>query len=200
MAGLTGLSQSFLSMLESGTRRLTNIRRIAQFLEGVSAPVGLCPEVPRKPPVDAVPDSLPAVGQGGSLPGLAAQAAAQSMLFAEHITSSNVSQGEIEQLAGELARIATDYVHAPLLPLFHDLLFHRDRAFELLKGRQKPGQTRELFLLAGVSCLLLAHASQNLGDERSAMAQVNTASTCAEMADHRGLQGVGQGTAARCPR
>nr|WP_242442234.1 XRE family transcriptional regulator [Streptomyces sp. CB02460] len=196
MAGLTGLSQSFLSMLESGTRKLTNIRRIAQFLEGVSAPVGLCPEVPRKPPVDAVPDSLPAVGQSGSLPGLAAQAAAQSMLFAEHITSSNISQGEIEQLAGELARIATDYVHAPLLPLFHDLLFHRDRAFELLKGRQKPGQTRELFLLAGVSCLLLAHASQNLGDERSAMAQVNTASTCAEMADHRGLQAWVKGTAA----
>lgn len=201
MAGLTGLSQSFLSMLETGTRRLTNIRRIAQFLEGVSAPVDLCPEVPRKPSADATlpdegPDAAIAFGQGTSLHGLSAQAAAQSMHFAEHITSSNISQGEIEQLAGELARIATDYVHAPLLPLFHDLLFHRDRAFELLKGRQKPGQTRELFLLAGISCLLLAHASQNLGDERSAMVQVNTASTCAEMADHRGLQAWAKGTAA----
>ncbi|MBB0243597.1 helix-turn-helix domain-containing protein [Streptomyces alkaliphilus] len=41
LADLTGLSQSFLSLLESGTRRLTNIDKVAAFLDGVSAPADL---------------------------------------------------------------------------------------------------------------------------------------------------------------
>lgn len=43
VADLTGLSQSFLSMLEAGRRRLTNIDRIRQFLYGLSAPPELVP-------------------------------------------------------------------------------------------------------------------------------------------------------------
>lgn len=41
MALLTGLSQSFLSMLESGQRRLTNIDRIIVLLDGLDAPADL---------------------------------------------------------------------------------------------------------------------------------------------------------------
>lgn len=204
MADLTGLSQGFLSMLESGARRLTSIGKITRFLEGVSAPVSLFPEAFRETAASMVP-ARPQTGapglvrvpeRGTSLHDLAAQAAAESLRFAELVTPSNLVDGDAEDLTGELARIATDYVHAPLLPLFHDLLTARDRVFELLRGRQNPRQTRELFMLAGTSCLLLAHASQNLGDERSAMAQISTAWTCAEKADHRGLQAWTKGTAA----
>ncbi|MFE9344751.1 helix-turn-helix domain-containing protein [Streptomyces olivaceus] len=38
MAVLTGLSQAFLSMLESGARKLTNIDKIIQLLDGLQAP------------------------------------------------------------------------------------------------------------------------------------------------------------------
>ncbi|QNA72047.1 helix-turn-helix transcriptional regulator [Streptomyces sp. So13.3] len=38
LAGLTGLSQAFLSMLESGSRRLTNIDKITAFLGGLEVP------------------------------------------------------------------------------------------------------------------------------------------------------------------
>ncbi|GGT18801.1 hypothetical protein GCM10010271_22480 [Streptomyces kurssanovii] len=38
MVTLTGLSQGFLSMLESGTRRLTNIDKIVCMLDGLQAP------------------------------------------------------------------------------------------------------------------------------------------------------------------
>ncbi|MFP8884629.1 helix-turn-helix domain-containing protein [Streptomyces mangrovi] len=38
MAELTGLSQGFLSMLESGSRRLTNIDRVMDFLDGLGVP------------------------------------------------------------------------------------------------------------------------------------------------------------------
>ncbi len=38
IAAITGLSQAFLSMLESGARRLTNIDKIIQLLDGLQAP------------------------------------------------------------------------------------------------------------------------------------------------------------------
>ena len=41
MVTLTGLSQSFLSMLETGARRLTNIDRIVELLAGLNVPVEL---------------------------------------------------------------------------------------------------------------------------------------------------------------
>ncbi|WP_268208143.1 helix-turn-helix domain-containing protein [Streptomyces shenzhenensis] len=41
MAQLTGMSQSFLSMLESGNRRLTNIDKIIEFLTGLGVPAEL---------------------------------------------------------------------------------------------------------------------------------------------------------------
>ncbi|MFJ2769038.1 helix-turn-helix domain-containing protein [Streptomyces sp. NPDC087300] len=39
MATLTELSQSFLSLLESGRRRLTNVDRIVALLDGLDAPI-----------------------------------------------------------------------------------------------------------------------------------------------------------------
>ncbi|MFB7600814.1 XRE family transcriptional regulator [Streptomyces sp. NPDC056160] len=127
---------------------------------------------------------------------LSAEAAAASLVFAASVTPSNVTDDTLEHLSFEISRIATDYVHAPLLPLFADLLSLRDQIFALLVGRQRPYQTRELFLLGGTTCLLLSHASQNLGDTRSAMAQVRTAWTCAEQADHTGLRAWTRGTTA----
>lgn len=41
MVTLTGLSQPFLSMLESGARRLTNIDKIVCLLDGLQAPLEL---------------------------------------------------------------------------------------------------------------------------------------------------------------
>ncbi|MDX2514514.1 helix-turn-helix domain-containing protein [Streptomyces stelliscabiei] len=41
MAELTGLSQAFLSMLESGVRRLTNIDKIVELLAGLNTPAEL---------------------------------------------------------------------------------------------------------------------------------------------------------------
>lgn len=131
------------------------------------------------------------------LAALTAAAARDSLEFASWAESSNVSASALNHLSYELCRIAINYVHAPLLPLFRDLVALRKHAFELLRnGRQHPTQARQLFFLAGTSCLLLAHASQNLGDSASAMAQVRAALTCAEQADHNGLQAWTHGTAA----
>ncbi|MFI2204736.1 helix-turn-helix domain-containing protein [Streptomyces sp. NPDC020192] len=49
IAELTGLSQAFLSMLESGTRRLTNIDKIVELLAGLDAPVEITGPMLRMP-------------------------------------------------------------------------------------------------------------------------------------------------------
>ncbi|MGF0173207.1 helix-turn-helix domain-containing protein [Streptomyces sp. Marseille-Q5077] len=49
MAALTGLSQAFLSMLESGARRLTNIDKIVELLAGVKTPTELTGPMLRMP-------------------------------------------------------------------------------------------------------------------------------------------------------
>ncbi|MFJ8795063.1 helix-turn-helix domain-containing protein [Streptomyces sp. NPDC102462] len=208
MAHMTGLSQGFLSMLEAGTRRLTNLDKVAKFLSGIETPHALLPPPFREHDAHSTsaPSSLPgrvahriepgSTGRTAGLRDLAAQAAVQSLQFTEEITKSNVSGVELEELESRIAKIATDYVHAPLYPLFRDLLFTRDQLFSLLSGNQPPRQTRELFLLAGTSCLLLAHASQNLGDQHSAVAQLQTAWTFAEHAGHNDLRAWVKGTAA----
>ncbi|MGY4954782.1 helix-turn-helix domain-containing protein [Streptomyces nigrescens] len=55
MALLTGLSQAFLSMLESGQRRLTNIDRIIVLLDGLNAPADLTGPMLRPVPLTPAP-------------------------------------------------------------------------------------------------------------------------------------------------
>ncbi|WP_107070870.1 helix-turn-helix domain-containing protein [Streptomyces natalensis] len=55
MALLTGLSQAFLSMLESGQRRLTNIDRVIVLLDGLNAPADLTGPMLRPVPLAPTP-------------------------------------------------------------------------------------------------------------------------------------------------
>ncbi|MFC7306836.1 helix-turn-helix domain-containing protein [Streptomyces monticola] len=199
MAQITGLSQGYLSQLESGARRLSRLDKTQAFLDALGVPADLVPLL-------AAPEqqaSAAPSARGPSAPvdppdlhAVAAGAAASSSDFADLVTPSNVDDAVVEELSFTLARIATEYVHAPLHPLFTELVAVRDRLFELLQGRQRPQQSRDLFMLTGTTCLLLAHASQNLGDQASALAQVRTARVCAEQADHTGLRAWTLGTAA----
>ena len=170
----------------------TDIDRAVGDLDAVGAP----PELVRLQRWDTSGSAQDGTSRAHDLRALSAQAAAASLEFAESVTPSNITDDTLEHLSFEISRIATDYVHAPLLPLFGDLIHVRDQIFTFLTGRQRPQQTRELFLLAGTTCLLLSHASQNLGDTRSAMAQVRTAWTFAEQADHTGLRAWTRGTSA----
>lgn len=208
MAALTGLSQGFLSMLESGARRLTNLDRVAKFLFGIGAPETLLASPIREHVAQSPLVSPSEPGSASVLPtqaederetdlhAIAAQAASQSLHFAEATMRSDVADASLEKLAVQIGKIARDYVHTALHPLFTDLLSTRDRLFSLLGGRQPLRQSRELHLLAGTSCLLLAHASQNLGGREAAMAQIRAAWTFAEQADHNDLRAWIKGTAA----
>ncbi|WP_245605656.1 helix-turn-helix domain-containing protein, partial [Promicromonospora kroppenstedtii] len=71
VAALTGLSQSYLSMLECGDRRLTDVSRVVQFLTGLGTP----PDLVRLPlpgisplPDAAAPARAASSGQTASAP------------------------------------------------------------------------------------------------------------------------------------
>ncbi|MGW1279475.1 helix-turn-helix domain-containing protein [Streptomyces tsukubensis] len=126
----------------------------------------------------------------------AEHAAAVSLDFADFIAPSDTDDDYLCYLHDNLARIAGQYVCTSVLPLFNDLVSIRDEVFGLLRKRQKPHHARELYVLAGASCLLLAHASQNLGNSHAALAQIRTAGTCAQQIDHKPLRAWAAGTTA----
>lgn len=201
LAALAGVRQAYWSQLEHGRRGMP-WAKAAGFLRTLGAPAALLPAGPdpRTPAVTCHrPQRCPggsatAADSGTSLSALSAAGADSSLQFVELITSSAVDSDELEYLSLQLSRLATAYVHTPLLPLFEDLIKVRDRIFDHLRHHQGPAQTRVLYRLAGTACLLLAHASQNIGDEHSALGQLRTAKTFAEQADHTGLRAWTRGT------
>lgn len=199
LAEMITIDQAYLSRIESRKRRLPPARE-ADVLKSLGVPADLIPDSPQeKKNRTACSDQDPekdSLEHSTELRALATQAAEDSLAFTELITPSNCDDDTLEYLALDVSRIATDYVHAPLTHVFTDLVALRDRLFRLLRGHQTPHHTQQLFVLTGTTCLLMAHASQNLGDERSAMAQLRTAWACATHADHRALRAWITGTRA----
>lgn len=105
--------------------------------------------------------------------------------FAEQ---SNVGALTVEQLHADVWQIASSYLKAPTVPLFNRTRALRDRAFTLLKGRQRPTQTRDLYAAAGWSTTLLAWMTIDLGRPDIAESHARTARACADNADHNALR------------
>jgi tetratricopeptide (TPR) repeat protein/transcriptional regulator with XRE-family HTH domain len=117
-----------------------------------------------------------------------AMAARKAFQFLTHAEGSNVGPETLDQLRDDIARLAVAYQTQPLPTLLGDLVEVQDVAFRLLEGHQRPNQTRELYLLAGIISGILANASHNLGDPHAAMTQARTAYVCADNAGHDGLR------------
>ncbi|GAT67008.1 transcriptional regulator [Planomonospora sphaerica] len=98
--------------------------------------------------------------------------ARESADFIGRAEQTNVGPHTLEQLRDDITRIVTTYPNRPVAPTFTEVLHLRNRAFELLEGRQYPGQTRELHLIVGVLCGILANASFDLGDLAAAQIEV----------------------------
>lgn len=177
----------------SGDRATPSTRRVMREMFGHSLDELLGPPEPASTAVVAT--TRPAELQPDARL-LTAAAARQSLDFAAWADADRVAPALVEHVTYELTRIAVDYVSTPPLPLMRDLVELRDTMFDLLRERPNPRQARELFFLTGATCVLLAHATQNLGDPTSAMAQARTAWTCAEQADHHGLRAWVRGTQA----
>jgi hypothetical protein len=123
-------------------------------------------------------------------------AAAESARFLMSAERTNVGPHTLEEFGAELRRIVTVYPSRPVYPLFVQLRELRDHSFRLLEGHQYPNQTRDLYLIAGTACGVLANASFDLGDLAAAETQARTAFLCAELAGHNGLRAWIRGTRA----
>jgi hypothetical protein len=80
-----------------------------------------------------------------------AMTARKAFWFAATTEGTNVGPETLDQLRDEIARLARAYKTQPLPTLLGDLIEVQDVAFRLLEGRQRPKQTRELYLLAGIA-------------------------------------------------
>jgi DNA-binding XRE family transcriptional regulator len=115
------------------------------------------------------------------------RAAHQSQAFLAEWDSRCLAPQTVADFAEDLSRLAADYVHQPVADVFDDLVAIRDRAYGLLGERRRTGDTRDLLFVAGVACGLLAHASIDLGDRRSAGRQARVAVRLAAEAGHTAL-------------
>ncbi|WP_249416244.1 XRE family transcriptional regulator [Streptomyces sp. TS71-3] len=107
--------------------------------------------------------------------------------FARFIAQRNADEFVVEQLEADVARLARAYVSHPLLELYVEIKRLRDGVFELLRGRQYPRQTADLYVTASRLCGLSAHVCLDLGDYDSAATHARTARACAGAAAHEGM-------------
>lgn len=78
--------------------------------------------------------------------------AEESLDFGEWADTSNIGDATLEHYATQVRQHARDYVHAPPYPLLLDVKRLRDRVFAKLQGHQRPGQTRDLYLMGSQVC------------------------------------------------
>ena len=118
-----------------------------------------------------------------------AMAARRAFRFSAMAEGSNVGPETLDELHQEVRRLAAAYPQLPLAPLLGDLVEVQDLSFRFLEhGHVRPGQARELYLLSAITSGMLAKASHDLGDPRSAMTQAPTAYVCADNADHHAMR------------
>ncbi|MFJ8729762.1 helix-turn-helix domain-containing protein [Streptomyces bauhiniae] len=113
--------------------------------------------------------------------------AAISADFARFIATRNADEIVVEQLEADVAWLARSYVSHPLLELHQQIKRLRDGVFELLRGRQHPRQTADLYVAASRLSGLSAHVCLDLGAYDSAATHARTARACAEAAGHEGM-------------
>ncbi|MEU6138743.1 helix-turn-helix transcriptional regulator [Streptomyces sp. NPDC047081] len=192
MSAITGLSQSFLSMLESGTRRLVNIDKIIPVLERL----GVSPHVAPRPVQDsAAQHHLRASGtQSTLLPTPEWESPLDIAKRLNATTSSNTDPATVAVLEQGVADLVARYeAEGPhrLAPEVVDLRkFIQDR----LEGRQPPRQREALFRLAAQASGLLGYMAVNAGREAVAEAYCKEAEELAkEIADRELIMWI-QGT------
>lgn len=121
-----------------------------------------------------------AVDEGAALVA-SAEDSAEFLAWAE---LGNVGDLTVEQLQADVRVLSRSYLKTETVPLFAHAVALRDRLFELLRGRQRPAQARELYSAAGWTLTLLAWISIDLGRPDIAETHLRAARLCADNAEH----------------
>jgi hypothetical protein len=119
---------------------------------------------------------------------LISMSADRARSFLARAEATNLGPETIDQLTDDVRRLALASQSQPFPLLLRDLVDTQDRAFGLLEGHQKPEQTRDLYLIAGIVSGFLAKASHDVGAAHDALTQARAAYACADNAGHDGLR------------
>ena len=120
--------------------------------------------------------------------GLLTMAARRARDWITAVEATNAGPETLSQLRDELAVLAQSYPREPLPTLLPDLVEVQNVVFRLLDGRHSPDTARDLYLYAGVSSGMVAKASHDLGNPRSALTHARLAYLCATQAGHTGMR------------
>lgn len=114
-------------------------------------------------------------------------AAQRALKFSTLILGDELSSDAIQHLQAEAARVSVTYASDPLPMLITDLANLQDISLSLLQRQHHPDQLRDLYMIAALASGLMAKASMDAGDLRSAMTQARAGLLCAQRAGHTGL-------------
>lgn len=104
---------------------------------------------------------------------------------------TNVGSGTLTYLHEATLRLAHDCLSVPPLQSHQRAAVLTRRVFELLQaGRQRIGQTRDLYVTAGKLCAVLSWVVSDLGQLASAETHSRSGWTLADQADHDGLRAL----------
>jgi len=117
----------------------------------------------------------------------------RALEFVSYAEGSNVGPETVDQLRDEVIRLASAYIRDPVADFIGDLVTLQDNIFTLLEGKQRPGQSADLYVIAALACGMLAKASHDLARPYEAMTQARTMFVCAESAGHVPLQAWARG-------
>ncbi|MEU1015852.1 hypothetical protein ABZ383_23370 [Streptomyces sp. NPDC005900] len=119
----------------------------------------------------------------------AAMAANRALRYAVMAETSAIGPETFAHIRDEVTRIGAAYPRVALHEILSDLTEVHDLIFRLLEsGRATPAQGVDLQLLAAMASGMLAKASHDLGDPKSAMMQARAAYVCADQAGHNGMR------------
>lgn len=184
MARVTGLSQPFLSALESGSRRLTHYDKIVTVLERLGVPDHALPQLFTRGAPESLeaprPHPAPIHESAGLEPWENPLDVARRLTST---TSSNIDPATmtllVQQVGAIVDRYEADGPHK-LGPRTAEL---RNFIQTLLEGRQPPRQRTELFRLAAQASGLLSYMAVNAGHEANAEAYSTEALQLAQEID-----------------
>jgi transcriptional regulator with XRE-family HTH domain len=99
-----------------------------------------------------------------------------------------VSEQVLEQLDGDVTRLAREYLRRPPYALVRPLARARAEVFAMIDARPHPRFLPDLYRAAGRFTALLAHASTDLGQPYASASHARTALLCAQYAGDADLE------------
>jgi transcriptional regulator with XRE-family HTH domain/tetratricopeptide (TPR) repeat protein len=107
------------------------------------------------------------------------------------VETTNVGVGTIGYLDDAVLRLANECLTAPPSRSYERAAALARRVFVLIQGgRQRIGQTRDLYVIAGKLCAVLSWLSSDLGQLAAAGAHCRNGWILADEADHDGLRAL----------